>query len=591
MNTTFRSLTLLLIAFVIGCGKSDKPSENTYGLSTKNQVIWWQLADATNIIPGLNHDVTAQYVASFIWESLNGANPRTNELIAGLASLPVISEDHLTYTYTINPKAKFSDGKPVTGEDVIFSFKTVMNPMQVETSSLKNYLNPIDSIGIVDGDKMKVAFYMKEPYYQNDRVLGGGYVKILPKHIFDPKNLTDQMSWGEIKSGNVKNKVFAEQAEWFAAPDHARDPKYLIGSGAYLFSEWRTNDRITLKLDSNYWGMHEPWSEAYVGEIILKTISDNNAAVTALKAKEIDFMDNVPMQLYFQIDSAKHPYVRKDTLYYNARTMIEWNGKHPIFSDKKVRWAMGHLVNRDLIIKELYKGMAQPVNGPINFTQPFYDATLPPLEFSPDKAKQMLAEAGWTDSDGDGTLDKVINGKKTPFEFTFMNPSSSEIVRQITLILTEQFKKVGIKANINAVEWSLWIENNRTQKYDAAIASIAGNASEDDPYQMWHSSQAKNKGSNVYSFINAEADQILEQNRVEFDVAKREALIKRLQRIIYDEQPVTFLWSPALRMARLDRFDNVEFFRQRPCVGIPFWIVRGSGVKPFPNAPSTYTKE
>jgi ABC-type transport system substrate-binding protein len=75
--------------------------------------------------------VTAQYVAQYIWEPLNGVNSRTNELIAGMASLPEISEDHLTYTYTINPNARFSDGKPVTGDDVVFSFKTVMNPVRL----------------------------------------------------------------------------------------------------------------------------------------------------------------------------------------------------------------------------------------------------------------------------------------------------------------------------------------------------------------------------------------------------------------------------------------------------------------------------
>ena len=147
----FIYLSLIALGF-IGCGGKEGGSPNNHGLSTKNNVVWWQLADATNIIPGLNHDATASYVAAIIWEPLNGADARTNELVPLLASLPEISEDHLTYTYTINPKAKFSDGKPLTGEDVVFSFKTTMNPAQVETSSLKNYLNSVDSISFVGGD-------------------------------------------------------------------------------------------------------------------------------------------------------------------------------------------------------------------------------------------------------------------------------------------------------------------------------------------------------------------------------------------------------------------------------------------------------
>jgi peptide/nickel transport system substrate-binding protein len=580
-------LSLIALGF-IGCGGKEGGSPSNHGLSTKNNVVWWQLADATNLIPGLNHDATASYVAAYIWEPLNGSEARTNELVPGLASLPEISEDHLTYTYTINPKAKFSDGKPLTGDDVVFSFKTTMNPAQVETSSLKNYLNSVDSISYVGGDKMKIAFHIHEPYFQNDKVLGGGYVKIMPKHIFDPNGLCDQMSWSDIKSNNpAKAKLFKEQAEYFASPEKARDPKYLIGSGAYLFSEWKTNDRITLKRDPNYWGKDVPWSEAYPDEVVFKTITDNNAALTALKSKDIDIMDNVPSPLFVQLDTAKQPFIKKDTVYYNSRVFIEWNGKHQIFSDKRVRWAMAYLVNREVIIKEVMKGLARPVNSPINFTQPFHDASLQTIPFDPEKSKQLLAEAGWSDSDGDGILDKTINGKKVPFEFTFMNNSGSDIIKQITLILSEQMKKVGIRANITSVEWSLWIENTRSQKYDAAIANMLGNASEDDPYQLWHSSQAKNKGSNVYSFINAEADKLLEMNRIEFDKAKRGEYMKRFQQIVYDEQPITFLWSSPLRLAYLDRFDNVEFFSQRPCFNLPFWIVRGSGVKALPNAPST----
>src|SRR5215213_1228905 len=123
MKKILSLFSLLLLIGVAGCGGKDQAqSGNEYGLSTKNQVVWWQLADATNIIPGLNHDVTAQYVAAFIWEPLNGTNGRTNELVAGMASLPEISADHLTYTYVINPAAHFSDGKPITGDDVVFSF-------------------------------------------------------------------------------------------------------------------------------------------------------------------------------------------------------------------------------------------------------------------------------------------------------------------------------------------------------------------------------------------------------------------------------------------------------------------------------------
>ncbi len=577
----------LIASFFSACGKKDNGAENKYGLSTKNNLVYWIAADITNIIPPLSHDASAQYAYPLIWEPLNSTDSRKQELIPLLASLPEISVDHLTYTYTINPNAKFSDGIPFTGEDVMFSFKCVMNPRQIETTQTRSAVNSVDSITYVNGDKMKVAFHLGKPYFQMDLVLGGGYVLMLPKHIFDPKNMTDRMPWNEMKNEFPKNPVFQQEADDFKDPSKIRDPKMMIGTGAYLYGEWVTNDHISFKKNPNYWGKDMPWSEAYLDEISFKTITDNNSAVTALKAKDIDLMDIVPAQLFVQLDPIKQPYIKKDTVFYNSRVFIQWNAERPLFKSKKVRWALSHLVDRDILVKEVMKGLAKPINGPINFTQPHYDASLKPITFDPELAKKMLAEDGWTDSDGDGILDKVIDGKKTPFKFTFNIYAGSDVVKQAALVISEQMRKAGIQVEVSSTEWSVWINNARSHDYDASIANLLGNASEDDPYEIWHSSQAKNKGQNVWSFINPEADKILEENRTEFDINKRDVLMKRFQQIVYDEMPITPLWSAPLRIARIDRYDNVEFFKQRPGFNVPFWIVRGSGLKAKPGVAST----
>ncbi len=589
MKKTLSLFTLALaITFIFAaCGKKGDSPENKYGLSTKNNLVYWIAADITNIIPPLAHDASAQYAYPLIWEPLNTTDSRHQALIPGLASLPEISSDHLTYTYTINPAAKFSDGVPFTGEDVIFSFKCIMNPKQIETTQTRSVVTSLDSISFVGGDKLKVAFHLNKPYFQMDLVLGGGYVVMLPKHIFDPHNLTDQMDWKEMKSDNPKNPVFQKEADEFKDPAKIRDPKMMIGTGPYLYNEWITNDHISFKKNTNYWGKDMPWDEAYPDQIVFKTITDNNSAVTALKAKDIDLMDLVPAALYMQIDSIKQPFIRKDTVYYNSRVFIQWNAEKPLFRDKKIRWALSHLVNRDQLVKEVMKGLARPNNGPINFTQPHYDASLKPITFDPNLAKKMLAEEGWADSDGDGILDKVVDGKKIPFKFTISIYAGSDVVKQAALVIAEEMRKAGLQVEVSSTEWSVWINNARSHDYDASIANLLGNASEDDPYEIWHSSQAKNKGQNVWSFINPEADKIMEENRTEFDYNKRDALMKRFQQIVYDEMPVTPLWSSPLRIARIDRFDNVEFFKQRPGFNVPYWVIRGSGVKPKAGAAST----
>ncbi len=586
-----KTLSLLTVAFfitiiLVSCSKKSEISDNQNGLSTKNNLVYWLLSDITKLIPYTTHDAYSGYVNQLLWEPLNSVNPRTQDLIPWLASLPEISPDHLKYTYTINSAAKWSDGVPLTGEDIQFSFKTAMDPLLADASSLRNYLNSVDSISFVGGDKMKVAFYLNKPYFQMDRILGGGYVLIMPKHIFDKGGWTDKMSWADIKSLNPKTTgPMKDLADFISTNGIDRDPKNMIGSGPYIFKEWITNDHITVKRAAHYWSENMEWGEAYPEEMTFKTISDMNAAVTSLKAKDIDFMEIVnPPSNWLAI---KQPYIKRDSVYYNTYAYLAWNKEKTIFKSKKVRWALSHLINRDEIISNIYKGLAMKVESPIIFTQPDYYPGLKPIDFNVEEAKRLLAEEGWTDSDGDGILDKVIDGKKVPFKFTFLTNAGNEVRKQVLLVVSEQLRKVGIQADVQALEFSVYLENLFSHNFDACYAALSGNASEDDPYQTFHSSQVNNKGSNWHSFINAEADKLMEDHRMEFDFNKRKDMMKRFVEILYDEQPVTFLWSQPQLMARVDRFDNVELVHQRPCVIPALWIVRGSGVKPKLGALST----
>ncbi len=581
-------VVLLALAAVVlsSCGKKEGAGAD-YGLSKKNSVVWWQIADITNLVPYVTHDASASYAYQLIWEPLNSTDLHTQKLIPWIAALPEISADHLVYTYTINPKAAWSDGQAITGEDVIYSFKTAMNPNVLDATSLRNYLISIDSIGYVGGDKMKIAFYLHEPYFQMDIVLGGGYVPILPKHIFDAGNITDNIQWSDLKKGLATSGPVKQYADAFDDLCKDRSGKYYIGSGPYLFKEWKTYDHVTLGKNKKYWAADMPWGEAYPEEIIFKTINDPNAAITSIKAKEVDYMsESIPPTSWLEV---KQPFIKKDTVYYNSFFYLAWNNERPMFRDKKVRWALSHLINRDEIIKNIYKGLAQKVTSPIIFTQP-NAVNMPEVAYNVDTAKALLAEAGWADTDGDGVLDKVIDGKKTPFKFTFLTFTGNETRKQVLLVISEQLRKVGIQADVQTLEWSVFLENCHTHTFDACITAISGNASEDDNYQLYHSSQAKNKGSNWFSFINADADKLLEADRKEYDFEKRKEIMKQFCKIFYDEQPITLLWATPNLMLRVDRFDNVEFFRQRPNVNIPFWVTRGIGITPKAGSPTTVTK-
>ena len=217
--------------------------------------------------------------------------------------------------------------------------------------------------------------------------------------------------------------------------------------------------------------------------------------------------------------------------------------------------------------------MAVPTNSPVYPGLKEYDESIPTIKYDPDKARKLLAEAGWKDTDADGVLDKVVDGRKVDFRFRFLLNSGNEQREQIMLILDDEFKKVGIDAEIQKLEWSVLLENLRTRDYDAYVGAWVNDPIPTDPYQLWHSSQAENNGSNYTSFRNKRADEIIEANRLEFDETKRIALMKEFQNIVVDEQPYTFLWMPLWPSVYNKRLQNVNYSLTRPGYNPSQWWV------------------
>jgi len=581
-------LAIFTISALNGCKTGGGPAG---GLSTKNEVVWHVLSDIERMNPYLSTDESASYVQGEIWEALSGQEPRTFKYIPALAALPEESADHLTWTFSMNQGAKWSDGQPVTGADIIFSYKTVSNPRIINAAAIRGYFNPgLDSVYYPNGDQSKVAFHFAKFKYNTLTIIN--YVKILPKHIFDPKGLTDKMSWDDLHSPNSTNPALDEFATWFQDEKIGRDPKYLIGSGPYVFKQWITNDRIILQRDTNYWGKDHAWFDAYPDRLIFKTIKDQNATLTALKAKDIDVTEALNASQYLnQVDTVALKGIQKDTVYENIITFLAWNNQRPIFKSKKTRQALTMLINREEIRDKILHGLAKLNDGPIAPTQPNHDPTVKEPAFNLEAGKKLLAEDGWT-AGPDGILQKVIDGKMTPFRFSFQVNAGNESRKQILLVVAEGLKKAGIDAGVQAIEWSVYLENTKSHNYDAAYGGWVGNAgTEDDIYQLWHSSQMKSKGSNYYCYSDPEADKLLTDLQNEPDQAKRFEMSRRLQHLMVEDQPVTFMFSVPLFIGWVDRFDNLEFFHTRPPYSPQYWIVRGSGVKRLPTGiPMNYTR-
>jgi peptide/nickel transport system substrate-binding protein len=580
---------VLVVSLIItGCGgkttqqktntnttSNDIPAIDTASAVSGDWLIIREMSDPEKLNPIVSNDASASEIDSYIYEALLGQDKVTYDLIPLLASMPEISPDNLTYTFTLNENAKFSDGKPVTAEDVIFSLKTIKDPF-VDDAALRNYYDMIDKVEMVDNNNHKVKFTLSKPNWRGLYTLAS--FQVLPKHVLDPGNLTDKFSWDEFKDMKVaaKNPDMQKFADFMNSQEVSRDAKYLVGTGPYMFEKWDTGAGVILVRNPNYWG--RSFASNYPQKIIFKTIQDNSAALVAAKNKEVDAMYVIkPADFYNDLQNPDQFNIVKARPFEPAYTYLAWNELNPLFKDKKVRLALAYLVDRKTIIEKVMFGDGVPIQSHIFYqNKKLLNTDLVEIPFDPEKAKKLLEEAGWKDTDGDGVLDKIIDGKKKDFKFTFLS-NTNPVRKQILLVIVDALKKVGIQAEVQELEWSVYLDKTKKHEFEATYSSWTSPTTPPDPYQIWHSSQSEGEGSNYISFKNKTNDSLIEAYRNEMDENKRITMIKQWQQLIYDEQPYTFLWSPRARYIYDKRFKNARWYNIQPSPSYnEWWVPSGS---------------
>jgi len=556
----------LVLLVLLGCGDktevkvSDAPpaanETNPGNPVTGDWLVIHSLSDPEQLNPLTSSDATASEILAFIFQSLLTRDPRSLELKPLIAeSRPVISEDKRVYTFKLRRDARFQDGKPLTGEDVLFSIKVIKCPL-VNAPFLQVYFNSVIDARLVD--EYTIQFTTKEPYFLNESVLGENVV-LLPRHYYDPENLLKDVTVRDLTGDPAK---LSEKVRKFADNFNRNYSRKPLGSGPYKFEGWETGREVDLIRDPNYWGSGKSGiDQVYVDRLLHRIINNLDAALVTLKSGGLDTMDLTPVQASRGSNSERFKReFQKFEYFAPSYSYIGWNNLSPIFRDKRVRQAMTYLTDRKQMVKTLLFGLGEVVNGPIFFFRPEYDKNLNEYAYNPDKAMSLLREAGWQDTDGDGVLDKVIEGQKTPFRFEIKIPSGSSTGKSVILVLQEELKRHGIIATVRDLDWTIFLDDVKNHKFDAVIMAWAMQASEPDEYQVWHSSQAANKGSNHISFKNSRVDKILADYRREFDEKRRVELYREFQEILNDEQPYTFLFARKSVSAVQRRFRGVQVY-------------------------------
>jgi len=588
----YLSLASLLIVFVsfsacVGDGGSSSSNSSKEVISKKagvNEVSIHELGDFDKIHPVLYTAAATNYVCGKIFQSLLTTDQETYELAPMLAvSRPKITavtdgtyKGGMTLEFEIRPEAKWDNGTPVTANDYLFTIKSLKNP-KADAAHIRPYLEFIKDIVIDKENPKKFTVYASDTYILSEE--SAGYW-VLPEYVYDPKQVLRKFSIKDLndpkKAESLRNnKEIIEFSKEYNSEKFAREKAFISGSGPYTFEEWKTGQYLVLKKKENWWanGLDPKLFGNEPEYIRYKIIPDWTTAITTLKDEEVDLARAIRAKDFVDLQDSEFKNLYSfHTPDYMAYDYIGMNMKSPIFSDKKVRKAMRHIIDKNLIKEVLMYGYGEPVIGPFHPTKSEYNKNIADYDFNLDKAAKMLDEAGWKDTDQDGIRDKMINGKKTPFKATIKFNQGNTRRENSALMLSENGKKIGLDIQVQVREWTVFIDETKAHDFDMFVLGWVASTSLGDPFQIWHT-ESYNGGSNYVGFGNAESDALIEELRYNLDEPSRTEQYMRFQEIIDEEAPYIFLNAQKNKLAFHKRFDNTNAYVVRPGYDVGTWLI------------------
>ena len=503
MKRTFCILAILSL-LLPACVQRAERNPNSFVVSS--------IGDARRLNPLLANDSASGTINDQIFNGLVKYD-KDIRLIGDLAERWDVSPDGKTFTFHLRKGVLWHDGAEFTADDCLFTFQKLMDPA-VATPYSSNYMDVARAEAI---GKYTFRVTYKEPF---SPALESWSMGIIPKHLLDGQDLNTAA--------------------------FNRNP---IGTGPYKLKEWVAGQKIVLEAHDRYFE-----GRPNIDRYIYRIIPDASTMFQELLSGGVDMMGLNPLQYLRKSETRRiRENYRKFRYPANAFTYMGYNLTSPLFTDKTVRQALAYAIDRQSIIDGVLLGIGQPCTGPFSYVSWAYNKKVKPYPYDLDRARSMLAAAGWKDADGDGVLDK--DGRA--FRFTVLtNQGNGERIRAAEII-QQNLKKAGIDVKIRVMEWQAFLEQIDKHSFDAMI--LGWSMSRDpDLYDIWHSSKTKKGEYNFISYQNAEVDRLLVEGRRTFDVAQRKRIYGRIHEILADEQPYAFLYVPDATPIVHKRFKGIE---------------------------------
>lgn len=567
---------LCLLAFTLllpACKTDPKPQTKKSEITEAYTVVSRLRGEPDRISPCLTSKAWALQVAAQVFLPLIDFHPNGKMMPVVAKSRPEISEitegpfkGGTNYTYEIREEAKWEDGKPVLASDFLFSLKAIMNPkVGGDAAIFRSYISVIKDAKIDPNNPRKITMSIYPTYIRGEYISGG--IGVLPEHIYDAEGLMSDVDYKDLADPEKVQQLVKENANIQKFGDVFTSDKFsrevVTGCGAYKLEEWTTGQQLVLKKKDNWWGDalvdKAPILKAYPDKIIYKFIPDATATISMMKNGEIDVASQLPNTMFAELlkdESLNEKYYLSSPqmLLYNY---LGINNRVPKLSDKRVRRALAHSIDMDGVINVIKNGMANPIVGPIPPSAEYYHKGLNKLELNLEKAKALLKEAGWKDSNNNGIVDKVIDGQLEELSIAIMSSPNNFVSENIALIFKNNAKKVGIEITLDTKEINLLRSAIRNRDFEMFAAGAGVDLDLYDPYQSWHTDNAVPGGGNRIGFGTPESDKLIEEIRTTLDENKRNQLYLKFQEMIYDETPVIFLYNSKDCLAISKRFEEM----------------------------------
>lgn len=437
--------------------------------------------DPVSLDPQITSAMSSLQVLENVLDTLTALDNQ-GKVIPSLATSWDVSADGLTWTFHLRHDVKFSNGRPMTAQDVVYTYSRMLDP---KTGSGQKYLLG-STQSVTASDDYTVEFHLKTP------------------NVALVTHLAANKAVGIIAKESVDNGTIATQP---------------IGTGPFMITDFQPGNKVVLTKNPYYWQQGLP----YLDKVEIRIITDESVRQTGLLTGDIDWAISVPPQSLSQLENAQGVVVDKTAA--GAYWYIGVNLKNKPLNDPKVREAINYAINRKDITTAMTFGTGVPTQDPIPSSSA-WAFNYAPYSFDPAKAKQLLTEAGYPD------------GFRMQIMPTTQYPESIRGAQ----VIQQELQQVGIRVTIKSLEWAQWLQEEGKGNYDTYVCSWNGLV---DPYDFFYAQHRTGQVFNFTGYSNPKVDQLLDQGNVTQGFDARKSIYQQVNKMIVDDAPYIYLYNPA----------------------------------------------